>query len=276
MCSFKQLSKIVTFTQLKPPPYKLISKTALNIQAGKKGGQAIIKKYGHIPVTEKYRQQQWNRWWQNIGQFKPLPSPDKPVCIPRKSALLAEFVGIMLGDGGISNYHISVTLHASDDAEYAEYVAGMMQKLFSVRPSVYKKKQANALTIVISRKILVKFLVSLGLPQGNKIAKGLTVPDWIQNSDNFRKACLRGLFDTDGSVYRHRYRSKDKEYSYIKIGFSSVSPTLLQQVVTLLDQEGIAVTKNHNSIAIESRLGVENFRHRIGFRNKKHLKRLCR
>ena len=41
----------------------------------------------------------------------------------------------------------------------------------------------------------------LGLKPGNKIKSQTTIPKWIWKSDELLKACVRGLIDTDGSVY---------------------------------------------------------------------------
>ena len=39
---------------------------------------------------------------------------------------------------------------------------------------------------------------------GSKIAQCVTIPAWIKEQDDYLIACLRGLFETDGSVYVDR------------------------------------------------------------------------
>jgi intein/homing endonuclease len=275
-CSYKQLKIISKYSSIIPLSFTLISKAELNRLAGKKGGKAIIKKYGKVPVAENYRKEKWFKWWQEEGYSKPLPSPRKEINHPKKSKILAEFIGVMIGDGSISNYQISVTLNSEDDIEYIEHVIGLIKKLFSVEAGVYKKKNAKAVNIVVSRKNLVDSLIGLGLPKGDKLANEITIPDWIVISPALRRACMRGMFDTDGTVYKHSYKSKGKNYSYTKIGFSSASVPLRKQVAGLLQKDGIAVTQNGTNLAIESRTGVEVFKKKIGFSNKKHLKRLVK
>ena len=49
---------------------------------------------------------------------------------------------------------------------------------------------------------LINFLEDKGFKPGNKIKNKLRIPSWIKNNRKFLKACLRGLYDTDGSVYK--------------------------------------------------------------------------
>jgi len=58
------------------------------------------------------------------------------IVIPRrKTPQLAEFMGIMLGDGRVALYQIIVTL-GTKEVEYVHYVARLMQTLFGVVPSI--------------------------------------------------------------------------------------------------------------------------------------------
>ncbi len=275
-CSYKQLKLISKYSSIIPSSYTLTSRAELNSVSGKKGGMAIINKYGKVPVSEKNRKKQWLEWWSSDGQFRSLPSPRKMIRYPKKSRDLAEFIGIMIGDGGITDYQISVTLNSEVDVDYIKYVKELIKKLFAVEAGVYKKRNANAVNIVVSRKHLVDHLIDLGLPKGNKLAKEVIIPSWVTCSSAYRRACLRGLFDTDGTVYIHSYKSKNKNYSYVKIGFSSASDVLRRQVAELLYKDGIKITLSGTNLAIESQKSIEIFNKKIGFSNKKHLKRLIK
>lgn len=75
-------------------------------RAGMKGWHAIVKKYGRVPVDEPHRKHQWQKWWQKIGQFRKQPTQfyAKSIYKPAKSVELAEFIGTMMGDGGMHKY----------------------------------------------------------------------------------------------------------------------------------------------------------------------------
>lgn len=99
-------------------------------KASRMGLAEVIKKYGGIPRDERYRKEQWHLWWKTTGKFKTnsiLASKD--IYRPKRDVKLAEFVGIMMGDGGTSEYQIVITLHHIDDLEYSIFVAKLIKKL---------------------------------------------------------------------------------------------------------------------------------------------------
>lgn len=88
-------------------------------------------------------------------------------------------------------------------------------------------------------------------------------------------ACIRGLVDTDGSVFTHRYRVNGKMYFYKKMCFSSSSPPLIATVHNFLTAEGFyaRITRDGKCIRIESVAGAKRYMDIIGPHNEKHLKR---
>jgi hypothetical protein len=200
-----------------------------------------------------------------------------PILVPEPSSELAEFCGIMLGDGGISKYQVAVTLHSVDDKEYSVFVSDLIEKLFGIFPGCYKRISAQAITLVVSRIKLVEFLTEIcGLKSGNKIIQSADMPDWIKENTDFKIACVRGLVDTDGSVFTHRYISKDKEYTYKKLSFTSMSEPLLHSVLDTLQEIGLhsRIGSNHD-IRIDSKADMQAYFTEIGSHNPKHLKRFA-
>jgi len=244
-----------------------------------KGGRANFEKYGKVGGDEKKRKEKWRKWWEESGRFKenriltPLPFRK-----PKFSNDLAEFVGIMLGDGGITKNQLRVTLHCIDDAEYSEYVINLVGKLFGVIPGKHKKKDCQVFNIEISRVELVKFCTeNLGLKVGSKVKQQVDVPKWIKNNKQYAIACLRGLIDTDGCLIVHKYRSKDKIYTYKKIGFTNRSYPLLRSVHEMLREVGIKnrIMKNNQDVRIEAVGEVEKYFKIVSSNNAKHLKRFA-
>lgn len=180
----------------------------------------------------------------------------------------------MLGDGGLSTYQATVTLHSIDDAEYAEYISNLIKKLFKINPSMRPAKKAKAVNVVISRINVVSFLTRCGLPVGDKIRYGIDMPSWIAKNPRYRKACMRGLFDTDGSVFTHHYFSKGKEYRYKKLSFTSASPKLLASAHETLRLYGMRPRIGSNrDVRLDSINDVQTFFSIIGSSNSKHWKR---
>ena len=219
--------------------------------------------------------EKWREWWEKTGKDTTIERSTKHIEIPKKSAKLAEFAGIMLGDGGIAPLHISVTLDSKTDKEYSIFVSKLIDGLFGVVPKVYQRKKARALNLNVGRKELVYFCNSLGLPTGNKIRQGIKIPEWILLNPEYSKACVRGLVDTDGCFFTHSYLSAGKRYSYLKIDFTSRSPALLSDVAGILQNHGFYVKLSSRScIRLESKADVEGYIRIFGTSNPKHLKKI--
>jgi hypothetical protein len=190
-----------------PSTIRVRSRYAHVKSADLKGARVVMAKYGRVPVHEKHRAERWHVWWESVGKLKPIHTnfTAKPIHTPKHSALLAEFVGIMMGDGGISKYQACITLHHIDDREYIDFVVSMIKKLFHLTPSLYHLPHNSVYNIVVSRIEMVRYLHTLGLPIGNKVKQEIDIPDWIKKNKKFAIACVRGLMDTDGSVFTHSY-----------------------------------------------------------------------
>lgn len=273
--NYECLLRLCSTYGLPIPVVKKVHRFAHNISAGKKGGQRTVALYGGVKVDESIRKQSWQKWWDGEGKKKRRDFiTSKKVTLPSKSKDLSEFMGLMLGDGTVSTYHISVTLHSVDDYEYSLFVQQLMKKLFSVCPKVYARKNSQAIAVTIARKRVVDYLNKLGLPIGDKIKKRASVPKWVLNDDRYMKACLRGLIDTDGTVFDHVYYVKGKEYTYTKISFSSGSHTLRNNVYDMLSHFGIKACVSGTNVRLDSRKSVDDYKTLIGFHNPKHLKRM--
>ena len=170
----------------------------------------------------------------------PKKSHRKKILLPKRSVHLAEFFGIMLGDGGINNpWQATITLNATKDRLYASYIKKMIEGLFGVVPNSFVYKTKDALRILANGVSLVDFLVSEGLPRGNKLRAGLVIPAWILKKRAYSHACVRGLVDTDGCMFIHTHTVAGKVYKNIGLTFSSRSPELIGQVATILGKSGI-------------------------------------
>jgi len=243
-------------------------------RAGKMGIAAVIKRYGRIPHDEQYRKKQWRIWWESSGKFKKSPIlGSKAIYRPKRSEELAEFVGIMMGDGGISEYQTVITLHHIDDFEYASFVMNTIKRLFRVTPSIYHSPKKSVNNIVVSRKELVKYLHELGLPVGNKIRQQFDIPKWIKDDRKFSIACLRGLVDTDGCIFTHRYKVKGKWYAYKKLSFTSASKPLRKSVFAFLYEFGFHPRITEEDVRLSSIEDMRQYFLSIGSHNPKHLRR---
>jgi len=244
----------------------------------KHGGHARVVKYGKVSTNEEYRKEKWKQWWKEIGQYRKNADGFQSLLkikIPTKTNLLAEFVGIMLGDGGISKYNISITL-SSKEKQYILFVSNTLNGLFGVKPKVHKLKYAKAFKIYVNRKELVDFCEQIGLIKGNKIKHQVDIPEWVKENRNFSKACLMGLIDTDGCFYNNSYFINGKKYSYFKIAFISASKPLILSVAKILEDLGIKakINKNCRDIRITNKEHVLKYIQEVGSHNNKHVQKI--
>ncbi len=201
----------------------------------------------------------------------------KEIDFPKQSSKLAEFIGILLGDGGISKRQIHITLHKKDDLAYSNYVKNLLKELFKVEPSVTERKNSNILIIRLSRVNLVKRLEKMSLFARNKVHYQVTVPSWIYKNSVYKTHCARGLVDTDGCFYVDVHKNKNRIYKNAGINFTNRSIPLLTFVKNIMEEVGLHPTKlSKFSIALRREKDIVKFSKMIGFSNDKHLRKFTK
>ena len=230
--AFKRLLEI-SEKRIYIPPFKILSDHWNLKKAAKKGGRVTAEKYGGPGTTEgrkkggkesQLKRKLFPELYQNCNLRKIIK-------IPQQSSELSEFIGIFLGDGGISNAsQITITFNKSNDRGYSRKVKKIIENLFDLKPAIYKlssPKSKNVIRLVVSSANLVDFLEKNGIKKGDKVKNQVDVPSWIKRNLEFSKSCLRGLVDTDGGVYYHRHTSNSCKSLNIGLCFTNKSIPLL-------------------------------------------------
>lgn len=247
-------------------------------KGARNGGIAVYKKYGNVGGDPEYRKKKWYEWWEREGKFKkhPIINVCLPIKKPKKSKNLAEFIGIVMGDGGISKSQLIITQHLINDSKYSDFIIKLIKKLFGIKPSIYRDFKDSVNDIVVSRSELVKFCVSLGLVIGNKVKQQIDIPEWIKQNKKFLIACVRGLIDTDGCIFTHSYKVNNKIYKYKKLAFANRSRPLILSVYSFLKNIGLSprFTNDGKDVRVESKDDIQKYFRVIGSHNPKHLMRL--
>lgn len=198
----------------------------------------------------------------------------KKVQSPRKTAILAELVGVLMGDGHVGKYQVSLVTNAETDSEHASHVSDLLCSQFGVPVSITRRRDSNALIVLLSSKSTCDHLERLGMPRGNKLAKGLYAPDWIAKNPIFVSAFLRGLVDTDGCVYTDQHTIKGKTYSSLCIAFTSASEPLLDFVYNTLRNRGFSPSRWGRHVRLRRKKDVYRYAEEIGFSNPKHRRKI--
>lgn len=147
---------------------------------------------------------------------------------------LAEFIGIMVGDGHLGHYtgkdyrgrnyainEIKISGNKSE-REYLEYIMNLFHSLFGIKLYYTQDTSLNAIILRKNSKSILQFLNKVcGVPLNRK-TRIVDIPEIIKNSDDSIKCVfLRGLADTDFSVTFQNRTNKGHNYPVIKGGFKS-------------------------------------------------------
>lgn len=202
----------------------------------------------------------------------------KKINYPQNSKELAEFYGVMLGDGNsfyLKSYKKGVFMirivgdFILDKDYHLDYLKPLMNGLFGVEIKEGKFKNANARFLQIHSRELVEFLKKKGFKPGNKIKNKLRIPNWIKEDKNYLISCLRGLYDTDGSVYKLTNQNSHQ------ICFTNSNFELLEDVRSSLIKLGINCSKiSKKDVYITKKSELKRFLKLVGFSNHRHLCRL--
>jgi len=192
-----------------------------------------------------------------------------PINIPIYSSKLAEFIGAMLGDGYIktNKTQLGISLNSETDYSYALYIQSLIKKLFSLRASVRRDGSDKSVTVLVSSRNLVEFLIDNDLKAGNKVINQVSIPRWINLKREYKIACLRGLMDTDGSFYSYFHRVNGKVYKNYALDFTNCSMPLLQGVKNILQDLGYAPTAAKYKVILYKKRDIGSYISMVGSSN---------
>ncbi|HVO28732.1 MAG TPA: LAGLIDADG family homing endonuclease, partial [Candidatus Paceibacterota bacterium] len=176
------------------------------------------------------------------------------------------FFGIVLGDGNLSHFQITITL-GTKEISYAEYISGLMGEIFGPTGTVLR--YANGyISVYLGSVKATQWLQAEGLVF-NKVKSQVAAPPWIFEKAAYMRSFLRGFFDTDGSVYKLRFG--------IQISLTNFSTPLLislQRMLTILNYNVSAISRHHLYITKIS--DIRRFFDEIAPKNQKHNERFKR
>ncbi|MDP3963686.1 MAG: LAGLIDADG family homing endonuclease [bacterium] len=181
----------------------------------------------------------------------------------RYSEDLAEFFGIMLGDGKLTKTQVMVTLGTKEMA-YAEWICKLFQIIFSVRPKISFRKTGHKV-VYFGSVTASRWLMNEGLVF-NKVLLQVNAPRWIFRKRSYMVKFLRGFFDTDGSVYKLRWG--------IQLSFTNRSAPLLKSIHGMLAKVGYHPSAiSGGRIYLTRREDILDFFQNVDPKNPKHKER---
>jgi hypothetical protein len=165
------------------------------------------------------------------------------------SPLLAYIVGLALGDGNLSNPNGRATrLRITCDLKYPDLIQKIQTSLATLLPGnkvSIVRRSGNCLDIsCYSNKW--ENLLGWYTNKGSKLIQNVSIPNWIKTNYKYKINCLRGLIETDGSIYTDRI--------YQAVTFTNASYNLAKDVLEIIISLGFKPrfytlnNSNHNTI----------------------------
>jgi len=196
-----------------------------------------------------------------------------------KSPELAEFMGVLIGDGFIGSYGrstkmIQITGNKINDREYYQnYLMPLINRIFETKINFYDQKNCIRLTIY-SKNIFETIRDLFDFPVGKK--GEIEIPKNIIETNECKLRLIRGLFDTDGTIHLQR-----KKYPVIAI--TTTSKKLAEQVQEILNEFDIGayICKSKGGkfedafrVTIFGKQKVLKWKSLIGSSNPYHIQRI--
>lgn len=209
----------------------------------------------------------------------------------RLNEALAELYGALIGDGCLSSYirkdrnqRVNMTLftgHLVNDINYYQnIISKIVYNHFKVRGYLYKRLKYTCVRYVITSNDIFKFFKDFKFPVGKK--GNFRIHSSVMDVNKYALACLRGIFDTDGTIYNRyskKYKGHSKHYNYAVIQFKLNNYKLMHQIKKILSRNGIKTTKigmvnkRYSVLRITNQKEIEKFIALIKPHNKYHIQR---
>ena len=179
-----------------------------------------------------------------------------------RSEELAEYIGVVLGDGNISSFPRTerlIIVGNSNNKGFIERYSSLTKKIFRKTPTVTKILGINAIRISIYQKFISK---RLNIPSGNRSKYIFKIPSWIMINNNYVISLLRGLFEAEGSFSIHL-----PTYTY-NFSFSNRNISILDEVERALvllgfhserRSDGVRLRKKHEALTFEKLIGFRKY-----------------
>lgn len=186
-----------------------------------------------------------------------IPKDYKPIII---SGDLAEYIGVILGDGNISCFPRTerlILVSNSNNLGFINHYSKITEKLFNKKPNIYKVKKAQAVRISFYQKYISQ---RLGIPVGNRRFANLNIQEWIFSDNYFLLRFLKGLFEAEGSFSIHAPTST---YNF---SFANRNSSLLDIVEKALIKLDYHPERRYNAVRLRKRSEALKFEKQISFK----------
>lgn len=189
------------------------------------------------------------------------------------NTLLAYETGVHIGDGSLhitpkKTHSVRYFGHKEDDwIFYSEIIPRIIKELYNkdVRPT--KRNDANTCTLNVCSRAITTFKHKIiGLPVGKK-EQIKSLPEFVKKSKDLLINCIKGIADTDFSLYFNK--NWKGNYSDPQISCTMSNRNLIEELSEHLQELGFRVNTRFD--VKRERNGKTNTEHRLGISGKENL-----
>jgi hypothetical protein len=202
----------------------------------------------------------FKKWREEMMQAGKIPRNYPPL---PQSGELAEYIGVVLGDGNISKFPRTERIIISGNANnpgFIERYENLTRKLFLKKPTIEKISRRNAIRISLYQKCISR---RLSIPTGSRAEFNFKIPSWINKSRPYLIRLLRGLFEAEGSLSIH------KPTCTYNLQFSNKNQSLLKAVADSMKVMGYHPEMRKTATRLRRKMEVAKFQKLIKFREYK-------
>jgi hypothetical protein len=159
---------------------------------------------------------------------------------------VAELIGVLIGDGYIytnnRKYQIGFVGSPKTDREYFEKLKVLILNEWNKNITITLRERG--LRIILYSKEICNFLINeLKLEHGQDKCENVIIPEPILKNWDLAKHTIRGIVDTDGSVF---VSDKPGAPNYPSIEITTTSLNLALQLKSVLESRNFRVAKYGN------------------------------
>lgn len=196
---------------------------------------------------------------------------------------ISELIGAIIGDGCIrykpemNQYYLEIVGNKDEEKQYFDHLKNILKTEFNLDAHI--KTRARGLRLKVYSKLFVEFLINeLNLHYNKEKGQNIIIPKQIIQNSELLKYCIRGITDTDGSLFLSK-KSHREDYPAIEISTTSKGLTLqLKEVLSNKFRIGFRTYQPKGFLTIY-RLSlngegmVDKWYNEIGFSNQRNINR---
>ena len=192
--------------------------------------------------------------------------PRAPNIMSLNKRNLSYIIGLALGDGNLSNPNgRAVRLRITCDLKYMNLIKRIRSAIQILLPknkvSLIKRSKTFCDVSCYSNKW--EDWLGWKAKKGSKYKQKVSIPNWVKENKNYSIYCLKGLLETDGSIYTDR--------GYKMVNFVTIIPGLANDVIEIIKKIGFSahiykiatITKTRYNIRLSK--NIDNFLKIINF-----------